>query len=362
MKRLSSIFNLKSMVLVAGLAVGGAQAMGMPPSAVAANDDTAKTHPAPASVMAPNYTNQLKPPDPHGPALKLLKDEFGRTPLGHALLMYAQAQHITIKFDAAIAVSNNYAQYVPENSTITVRPDLPLEEQVMYLAHELRHAWQDKTLGYAELNGKRLTPVQRFSLQRYVEADAHAFASFFWADRMQRLGVEPVAVHAGYELTLAHQLRAKMDGAGDVLLADYRDIALLPYFDHLENYNDRHVAMAARATDNFRAEVRAAQEEGLSSSFNRLAADIAAAPDDAGFTAWLRQLGGTNLSLNTPTALTGESGAALRGDYPLRALDGRDIMPPLGAASVVMPQPRARLERSQAIDAKQRAWVQAHTP
>ncbi|MDI1227330.1 MAG: hypothetical protein PSY14_06580 [bacterium] len=362
MKRLSSIFNLKSMVFAAGLAVGGVQAMAMPPSAIAANDDTAKTRPAPASVMAPNYTSQLKPPDPHGPALKLLKDEFGRTPLGHALLLYAEAQHITIKFDAAIAVTNNYAQYVPENSTITVRPDLALEEQVMYLAHELRHAWQDKTLDYSGLNAKRLTPVQRFSLQRYVEADAHAFASFFWADRMQRLGVDPAAVHAGYELTLAHQLRAKMDGAGDVRPADYRDIALLPYFDHLENYNARHVAMAARATDTFRAEVRAAQEEGQSSSFNRLAADIAAAPDDASFAAWLRKLGSTLLAVDGLTALSGETDAALLGDYALRGLDGHELMPALGSASVVMPPPRARLERLQASDAKQRAMVQAHTP
>ncbi len=362
MKRLSSIFNLKSLILVAGMTVGDAQAMGMPPAAYAANDDIAKTRPVPASVMASNYNSQMTLPDPHGPALKLLKDEFGRTPLGRALLMYAEAQHITIKFDAAIAATNNYAQYVPENSTITVRPDLALEEQVMYLAHELRHGWQDKTLGYSELNSKRLTPLQRFSLQRYVEADAHAFSAFFWADRMQRLGVQPVADHAGYELTLAHLLQQKMDGAADVRLTDYRDIALLPYFDHLENYNDRHIAMAARATDDLRAEVKAAQGEGLSSSFNSLAGDIASAPDDSGFTAWLRQLGGTDLSVNAPTAFTGETDAALLGDYPLRALEGRDIMPALGAASIVMPQPKARLERLQVIDAKQRATVLSHAP
>lgn len=227
----------------------------------------------------------------------------------------------------------------------------------MYLAHELRHGWQDKALGYADLNAKRLTPLQRFSLQRYVEADAHAFAAFFWADRMERLGVQPVADHAGHELALARQLQQKMDGQGNVGLADYRDIALLPYFDHLENYNDRHIAMAARSVDSFRAEVKAAQVEGLSSSFNRLAADIAATPDDGSFAAWLRQLGGTGLAVNVPTSLTGVADAALLNDYPLRALEGRDVMPALGAASVVMPQPRARLERLQAIDAKQRSFI-----
>lgn len=362
MKRLSSIFNLKSLALLAGLTVGGAQAAGMTPPASSHDDGGANKRPVPASIIAPHYNTQVKPQDPDAPAMKLLKAEFGRTPLGRALLEFAEKQNIAIKFDATIAATNNYAQYVPENSTVSVRPDLSLEEQVMYLAHELRHGWQDKTLGYADINAKRLTPLQRFSLQRYVEADAHAFAAFFWADRMQRLGVQPVADHAGYELALAHQLQQKMDGQGNVALSDYRDLALLPYFDHLENYNERHVGMSARAVDSFRADVKAALEEGLSSSFNRLAADIAAAPNDAGFTAWLRGLGGTGLSVNTATALTGESDAALLNDYPLRALEGRDIMPPLGAASVVMPKPKARLERLQAIDAKQRATVQAHAP
>ncbi len=355
MKRLSSIFNLKSLALVAGLAAGGAQAMAA--DAPVGKDGGMNKRPVPASVIAPHYGTQVKPQDPDMPALKLLKAEFGRTPLGRALLEFAERKNITIRFDASIALTNNYAQYVPENSTITVRPDLALEEQVMYLAHELRHGWQDKTLGYSELNAKRLTPLQRFSLQRYVEADAHAFAAFFWADRMQRLGVQPVAQHAGYELTVAHQLQEKMDGAGNVGPADYHDLALLPYFDHLENYNDRHVAMAARSVDSFRADVKAAQEEGLSSSFNRLAADIAATPNDAGFTAWLRQLGGTDLSVHVPTAFTHDADAALLNDYPLRALEGRDVMPPLGAASVVMPQPKARLERLQAIDAKQRSFI-----
>lgn len=362
MKRLSSIFNLKSFALVAGLTVGGVQAMAAPSAISPPDDGGVNKRPVPSSIIAPHYNTQIKPQDPDMPALKLLKAEFGRTPLGRALLDFAEKQNIAIKFDAAIAATNNYAQYVPENSTVSVRPDLSLEEQVMYLAHELRHGWQDKTLGYAELNSKRLTPLQRFSLQRYVEADAHAFAAFFWADRMERLGVQPVADHAGYELALAHKLRRKMDGQGNVALADYRDLALLPYFDHLENYNERHVAMAGRAVDGLRAEVKAALEEGLSSSFNRLAADIAAASNDANFTAWLRQLGGTDLSVNTATALTHETDAALLNDYPLRALEGRDIMPPLGAASVAMPPPKARLERLQSIDAKQRATVQSHAP
>lgn len=355
MKRPSSIFNLKSLAVVAGLTVGGTQAMAA--DAPSGGDGGVNKRPVPASIIAPHYNTQVKPQDPDAPALKLLKAEFGRTPMGRALLEFAEKKNIAIKFDAAIAVTNNYAQYVPENSTITVRPDLSLEEQVMYLAHELRHGWQDKMLGYSELNAKRLTPLQRFSLQRYVEADAHAFAAFFWADRIQRLGVQPVADHAGYELMLAHELQRKMDGAGNVALRDYRDFALLPYFDHLENYNDRHIAMAARSVEGFRAEVKDAQEEGRSASFNRLAADIAAAPNDAGFTAWLRQLGGTGLSLNAPTALTGETDTALLNDYPLRALEGRDVMPPLGAASIVMPQPKARLERLQAIDAKQRSFI-----
>lgn len=360
MKRLSSVFNLKSIALAAGLTVGGGQAMAA--DAPSGNDGGINKRPVPASVIAPHYNTQMKPQDLDAPALKLLKGEFGRTPLGRALLDFAEQQNIAIKFDVAIAATNNYAQYVPENSTVTVRPDLSLEEQVMYLAHELRHGWQDKALGYSDFNAKRLTPLQRFSLQRYVEADAHAFAAFFWADRMQRLGVQPVADHAGYELTLAHQLQQKVDAAGNVALADYRDIALLPYFDHLENYNERHIGMASRAVDGLRAEVKAALEEGLSSSFNRLAADIAAAPDDAAFAAWLRRLGGTGLSVNAPTALTGETDASLSGDYPLRALEGRDIMPALGAASVVMPQPKVRLDRLQAADAKQRATVLAHAP
>ena len=354
-KRLSDIFNLKSLILAAGLAAGGAQAMA---ADISPGDDGGMSkRPLPASVIAPHYSTHIKPQDPDSPALKLLKAEFGRTPLGRSLLEFADKQNITIKFDASIALTNNYAQYVPENSTITVRPDLSLEEQVMYLAHELRHGWQDKALGYSELNAKRLTPLQRFSLQRYVEADAHAFAAFFWAERMQRLAVQPVADHAGYELALAHQLQEKMDGQGNVALADYRDLALLPYFDHLENYNDRHIYMAARAVEGFRAEVKAAQGEGLSSVFNRLAADIAATPDDAAFTAWLRRLGGTDLRVNTQTGFTDEADAALLNDYPFRALEGRDVMPPLGAASAVMPQPKSRLERLQAIDAKQRSFI-----
>lgn len=111
MKRLSSIFNLKSLALVAGLTVGGAQAMAS--DAPSGGDGGINKRPVPASIIAPHYNSQMKPQDPDAPALKLLKAEFGRTPLGRALLEFAEKQNIAIKFDASIALTNNYAQYVP---------------------------------------------------------------------------------------------------------------------------------------------------------------------------------------------------------------------------------------------------------
>ena len=361
-RRLSRAFNLKSIVLAAGLAIGGGEVFAQ---GVRGGQDAqhrpmlsaANKKKQPPTILTGQKEQPLIADSNSAAALNALKSEFGRTPLGQELLAFAASQNITIRFDASIAATNNFAQYLPENATVSVRPDLALEEQVLYLAHELRHGWQDKTLGYSALNANRLTPEQRFTLQRFVEADAHAFSALFWADRMQRLGIASVAQYANFELGLAKQLLAKMDSGGNIPLADYGSIALVPYFDNLENYNSRHVAMVGRATDVFRAEVRAATESGLAGRFTRLAADIAAAPDDAAFAAWLRQLGGTDLSVTGETALAQATVETLLQDYALRGLDSGTLMPRLGSASIVMPPPKERLERLQSLDAKQRDIV-----
>lgn len=344
-RRLSAIFNPKSLILATSLAIG---------ALASAHADT--TPPTKPVISVNDNARQTDP------ALQALRADIARTPLGRALLDFADAHNITIVFDASIGKTSNFAQYLPETSTITVRPDLSPEEKVLYLAHELRHGWQDKFLGYSAMNAERLTPVQRYTLQRYVEADAHAFSAYFWADRMQRLGIAPQPQYAVFELSVAQKLRDKMDAAGNINVADYGDIALVPYFGHLEDYNARHVATAARATDVLRAEVRTATESGLSERFNRLAAEIDAAPDDARFAAWLRRLGGTDLQGSPDTALANTPMSVMIDDYPMRGLEGSNTMPKLGSASVVMPQPKERLERQQQIDAKQRAMIRDNRP
>lgn len=259
-----------------------------------------------------------------------LERDFARSRMGRELLQFMRQHNIGFSYDSAMA-AGNYAEYSPERGAITMRPTLGREDQVIYLAHELRHAWQDKVLDYWGWERKRLTPAQRFTLRRFLEADARAFSAFFEAERRRTLGgPEPDYGTAEPEKIMSGQLRQEFNSRNGLTLGEYRTIALENTFGVLSNYNPRHFELMQLSISNFGNRILAADDPGngmdyaaIRNNLNALQAEFDRAPTDAEFFAYLRRFGGMSFSTTAPTSLQDSSVTddTLLNGYPRRVND-----------------------------------------
>lgn len=254
--------------------------------------------------------NNAATPQPQLQTARELEQDFARSRMGRELLQFMRQHSISFSYDSTMA-AGNYAEYSPERSAITMRPTLGREDQVIYLAHELRHAWQDKVLDYWGWERKHLSPAQRFTLRRFLEADARAFSAFFEAERRRTLGgPEPDYGTAEPEKIMSGLLRQEFNSRNGLTLQEYRTIALEHTFGVLSNYNPRHFELMQLSVSNFGSRILAADDPGngtdyaaIRGNLNALQAEFDHAPTDAEFFAYLRRFGGMSFSATAPTSL-----------------------------------------------------------
>lgn len=260
-----------------------------------------QTTPAESAIPTPPVTNITE-----------LRQEFTRTALGRDLLALADKNGITIEYDATLSERKRLAEYNADNKKATVRPDLSADDQVLYLAHELRHAWQDTAIGYDEMESRLLTPSQRWVLRRFVEADAAAFSIVFLAERMQDMHQtqKPPDSNAYFEYALARALLAEYTSPDGLTHAEYRQLVLSEAFDNLSTYDPQHLALATSGMQGLPDLFRQVNQLSKTGQFNsaRIMLDhidslFATTPSAEEFDTWLRQMGGTRLGAETPTAL-----------------------------------------------------------
>lgn len=259
------------------------------------------------------------PPVPPAPVVQMiagqvqtvaqLEADFGRTPMGAEMLRYMHRKGISIIYEPNQPTS--FAAFQPDHNRIIVRPELGPEEQVIYLAHELRHAWQQHELHYAGMEARQLTPEQRFTLRRFLEADARAFSSYFAADRHERLGMNDVSFGtAQRERAIVTLLRHEFSSADGLTPAEYRVLGMENAFGFLGGYNPRHFDMVARRVTSFGERVEAADNAGhghnylrIRRNLDRLERERGNAPSAHEFEVYLRHFGGTSFDLKAPTSL-----------------------------------------------------------
>lgn len=258
-----------------------------------------------------------------------LKDELARTTRGRELLAFMTQHNISLRYDSTMGT--DYARYNSNTSVMSMSPALGLEEQLIYLAHEVRHGWQDKVLGYPQMEARHLTPEQRFALRRFMEADARAFSALFGAERRLELGgPEPSYGTAVPELVMLSKMRREFNSWNGLTNAEYRAIGFEYSLGVLGNYNATHFKIAQDAISNFGLRVLAADDPGNGTDYAQIRAnllalriDFADAPGAAEFMTYLRRYGGMSMDPAAPTPLQSRyvTDATLMQDYPRRVRD-----------------------------------------
>ncbi|MDP2205490.1 MAG: hypothetical protein Q8K65_04220 [Alphaproteobacteria bacterium] len=252
-----------------------------------------------------------------------LRSEFSRTSLGRDMLAMAAAHNIDIQYDNALIESTAAGTYSAGNKKVRMDPSQPMAEQVMYLAHELRHAWQDIVLGYGEMENRLLTPQQQWTLRRYLEADAFAFSAYFMAERMQELPGVPLP-RGDREMGSARNLFAEFSSDDGLTHDEYRRFALERMFTFLDSYDENHLRLATEANQPLDTDIRFAEElmqrgdlEPAYHTMQGLAARMQGTPSAEAFSEYLRRFGGMSLApedqttLQTPVAAPQSAATAL---------------------------------------------------
>lgn len=261
--------------------------------------------PAPTPVPAPDYSGD-------NPAVAPLRLEFARTLLGRQLLELADKHGVTVDYEPALGALDYNAVYLSPCKTVLVNPAIPMEEQVISFAHEIRHTWQDTVMGYTEMQNRLLTPLQHWVLRRTIEADALAYSAYFWADRAEKLDLRTEDTRwRRADLALVEPLRAEIREKGYVTLDTYRRATLEKSYAYLvDHYHAPHQNMASLGVTRLRGRIDGIARKMAGSDFDgaeadtkKLYDDLTRAPHDDAFMQYLRGYGGLSLLAGTPTAL-----------------------------------------------------------
>ena len=236
------------------------------------------------------------------PEIAALKADFAKTALGIHILRFAQSRNIQFELDPTLAARHNKAEYSPATGKILIRPGLKSGGLVIYAAHELRHGWQDKVLHAITLEQRVLTPWQRWTLRRFLEADAEAFSAYFEADRLQNgLPMGPGFSEAKPAAGISLRLHNEFSSPNGLTYAEYRKLALEPSLSALFTYNAKQLDIVEDMTLVFGKSVTSAI--GDKAKLAALEEMVTNAPDDAAFDAFLRRLGGVSFDVSAQTSL-----------------------------------------------------------
>jgi hypothetical protein len=275
--------------------------------------------PKPAPVLSAHLAAYVNDPT-DAPEIRALKNEFVKTDLGVMLMSFAQNHNIRFVMDSSLGARHSKAEYDPSNGTIAIRPGQKLEALVIYTAHEIRHGWQDKVLGAPGMERGVMTPWQRWTLRRYLEADAEAFASYFEADRMRDgVHIGPGFANAVPASNIAMRLRGEFMSKDGLTFEKYRKLAFEPCLAALFTYNARQLDLIDDMTLEFGKKVTAAGND--QTKLAALDAAVKSAPTTAQFANYLRHFGGVSFDPHAQTSLVNKNivtDETLLADYPRR--------------------------------------------
>ncbi len=299
-------------------------------------------------------------------ALQPLRDEFAKTSLGRDMLAMAEHHNITIVYDTKLRGTTTAGSYNFADKTVRMNPAEDMPSQIMFLAHELRHAWQDIALEYGEMEKRLLTPMQQWTLRRYLEADAYAFSAYFMAERLEEL---PQAAAPGgqREMAAARLLHAEFSSSDGLTNEEYRKHALDRMFHVLGGYSENHLSLAGHSNDELRnftndilQQMNRNEMRNAGHTLNNMQTRLNSTPSPQDFDAYLRRFGGTSLSPEAPTALqrppaphTARHGHT-HGGTETSASSGADPAPPDASDGAI----QARLEASEALHQTYRVMAQ----
>ncbi len=239
----------------------------------------------------------------------VLRMEFAKSARGAELLDFADSAKVAIAYDSTrSAIAHAPVSYDARTNTVLLKPAMPLEEECLRLGEGLRRAWQNHALNHSEIEDTTLImPRQRWALKQIGTADALAYSSLIWAERLNANKIpmdQPVPRFGHDAFEIAQNLRAEINGDG-LSLGEYRKIALKPAFralapyfrDNLEAYNEERI-------DNY-VKLRALADAAdlPTSTMDSLATLRDSHVEDAKFTRrFIRQMGGMSLETDAKTA------------------------------------------------------------
>jgi hypothetical protein len=269
------------------------------------------TGPANSDALAPEDRPTTELVTPADSSVTQLREAFNATALGRDMLKFADENGITIHYDATLSERGSHANYQAWDKRANVDSDLSLEDQVIYLSHELRHAWQHVVLGYDEMEDRLLTPEQRWTLRRFVEADAAAFSTIFLAERLEAFPDRKITIGtATFEHAVAAALRAEFKSDDGLTVEEFHRHAFEKAFADLTPYNTKHLSLAQTPTTDLATQIQQADTLVTNKNFaqarrliNTLKERLSTTPSDQEFDTWLRRFGGPSMDPAAQTAL-----------------------------------------------------------
>jgi hypothetical protein len=168
----------------------------------------------------------------HGdPRIKSLIAAFQRTALGREMYNYAVAEGTSLQWEADD--DKRVGAYFHNKNLITLDARSSNDSIMLTLAHEIRHAWQFRTL---DVTAWALSPKDRWSASRLIEADSCAFTAHYVADYHKETGIM-LNAQKSYNRFLIEDYVKKPERQ-----RDYIKDAFEPCFRKVEDYyNDLHV-------------------------------------------------------------------------------------------------------------------------
>lgn len=165
--------------------------------------------------------------------IKRLIETLRSTPIGREMYDYAAGQGTAIQWE--VENDKRVGSFIHDKNVITLEARASDDAITLTLVHEIRHAWQFRTLN---VNDWELSPRDRWNAARLIETDSCAYTVHFVADYNKQTG-KTLDAKLNYNRLIVEEYREKPEDQ-----RDYIKDAVEPCFRKVESYyNDMHLQM-----------------------------------------------------------------------------------------------------------------------